>query len=79
MLSGMQQEMPALVGSADVCAELDIDRATLSRWVASGIANPVTQLPGKSGAFVFHPDEVARLKALRGDRKQMPRSNEAVS
>lgn len=70
-----------LIGTAEVIDELDIDRATLSRWVQRGIAHPETKLPGRNGAYVFARTEVERLRELRGDRKQMPRDvpAEAVS
>lgn len=51
-----------LLTSADVCAELRIDRSTLSRWVASGRIAAATKLPGKRGPFLFAPAEVARLR-----------------
>lgn len=48
--------------SADVCGELHIDRSTLSRWVQSGRIVAAHKLPGIRGAYLFHPDEVARLR-----------------
>lgn len=63
-----------LVGTMAICHELNIDRATLTRWVGNGIAQPAMKMPGPNGAYLFHPDELARLRALRGDRKQMPRA-----
>lgn len=62
-----------LIGAAAICRELDVDRATLTRWVARGIAKPAGKLPGRNGAFLFESDEIERLRQLRGDRKQMPR------
>ena len=53
-----------LLTSAEACEELDrIDRSTLSRWVAQGRITPATKLPGLRGAFLFEPDEVARVRA----------------
>lgn len=59
-------QAPNLLSSAEVCAEVGIDRSTLSRWIKDGTAKPVMQLPGKTGAYLFEPAEVARLaKAYR--------------
>ena len=69
----MEQKIPNAIGSAEVCEALDIDRATLARWVTREIAHPIAKLSGKNGAYVFEPAEVERLRELRGDRKQMPR------
>lgn len=60
-------QTPNLLTSADTCAELAIDRSTLSRWVASERITPAYKMPGPRGAFLFAPDEVARVKGeLRG-------------
>jgi predicted site-specific integrase-resolvase len=50
------------IGSKDTCTMLGIDRSTLSRWVAAGKLKPVTQLPGKNGAFVFRRADVEALR-----------------
>lgn len=50
-----------LIGSADVCAILRINRSTLSRWVAAGKLTPAQQLPGQTGAFLFQRDDIERL------------------
>jgi predicted site-specific integrase-resolvase len=42
-----------LIGSREACRILDIDKSTLSRWVAAGRLVQVTQLPGKNGAYLF--------------------------
>jgi len=52
---------PQFVTSADVCEQLQIDRSTLSRWVAFGKIDPVQKLPGLRGAFLFTPEEVERV------------------
>jgi len=49
-----------LVGSREVCEYLEIDRSTLTRWVAAGRLHPHMQLPGVNGAFVFRWAEVLR-------------------
>lgn len=48
--------------SVDVCRDLNIDRSTLTRWVQAGRIVPVGKLPGRTGAYLFAPAEVARLK-----------------
>ncbi|MDQ6524284.1 helix-turn-helix domain-containing protein [Nocardioides sp. LHD-245] len=53
---------PDLLASVEVCAELNIDRSTLSRWVAAGRIEPATKLPGLRGAFLFARTEVERVK-----------------
>lgn len=42
-----------LLGSTEVCRLLRIDKATLTRWVASGDLIPAHKLPGKNGAYLF--------------------------
>lgn len=54
--------MPSdLIPSAEVCADLGIDRSTLSRWVASGRITPAVKAPGIRGAMFFRPEDVAEL------------------
>lgn len=55
--------MPELLPSAAVCARLDIDRSTLSRLVAAGRLSPAMQLPGQTGAFLFHPADIETFAA----------------
>lgn len=54
-----------LVTSQIVCDELNINRSTLSRWVAAGVITPAVKAPGKRGAFMFDPDDVQRVKRAR--------------
>ncbi|BBH17468.1 hypothetical protein Back2_17550 [Nocardioides baekrokdamisoli] len=61
-----------MVGTAEMTAALDVDRATVARWVQRGIAQPAGKLPGPNGAYFFDRSEIERLRVLRGDRKQMP-------
>lgn len=44
---------PELIGSTEACRILLIDKATLTRWVASGDLVPAHKLPSKNGAFLF--------------------------
>jgi excisionase family DNA binding protein len=49
--------------SAEACEQLEIDRSTLSRWVASGTITPAQKLPGLRGAFLFTPGDVEKLRS----------------
>lgn len=61
----MTQTPPlTLIGSAEVCSRVGIDRSTLSRWVKDGTAVPAMRMPGKTGALLFTPDEVGRLSEM---------------
>jgi len=59
----MANNPEVLITSADACETLNIDRSTLSRWVASGRISPATKLPGIRGPFLFTRAEVERVKA----------------
>jgi excisionase family DNA binding protein len=61
---GMPQDTPSLVGSAEACDLLRIDRSTLSRWVAAGKITPAQRLPGQNGAFLFRERDVLALMKL---------------
>ena len=52
---------PDMLGPADVCERLGIDRSTLTRWVKAGKIVPAMKLPGLRGAHVFTADEVERV------------------
>ena len=55
---------PSLLTAAETCAELGgIDRSTLTRWVQAGRITPARKLPGLTGAYLFDPAEVQRVKA----------------
>ena len=54
-----------LLGSREVCRELEIDKSTLTRWVAAGIVTAAKKLPGLNGAFLFTRTEIDRLKSER--------------
>lgn len=62
MCNDRRMTQPPLMGSIEACGILGIDRSTITRWVASGrIA--AHKMPGKSGAFLFDPAEVERVRA----------------
>jgi predicted site-specific integrase-resolvase len=54
---------PHLIGAADACDRLDIDRATLSRWVEAGKITPALTGRGRTGARFFDSTDVDRLHA----------------
>lgn len=56
---------PRYIGSAEVCERLEIDRSTLSRWVALGRIAVAMRLPGHNGAMLFDPAEVERTAVGR--------------
>jgi predicted site-specific integrase-resolvase len=55
---------PQLLSSIEVCELVGFDRSTLSRWIKDGTAQPAMRLPGKTGAYLFTPEEAARLAEL---------------
>ena len=60
----MNKTHDELLTAAETCAELGgIDRSTLTRWVQSGRIAPARKLPGRTGAYLFDPTEVQRVKA----------------
>lgn len=59
----MPKPSPDLIGSAEACDLLGIDRSTLSRWVAAGKLDYWVQLPGTNGAFLFERRRVLTLAA----------------
>jgi excisionase family DNA binding protein len=56
-----------LIGSAEACEAIGIDRSTLTRWVAQGRITPAHKMPGSSGAFLFKRADVAQLVLLRAE------------
>lgn len=55
--------IPALVGSAQACAELGLDRTKLSRLVRAGLV--ASRAVGGRGDRVFRPVEIQRVKRDR--------------
>jgi excisionase family DNA binding protein len=59
------RDMPntdSLIGSAEACTILGVDRSTLSRWVQLGKITPTMRLPGPKGVMLFDRADVERLK-----------------
>lgn len=51
-----------LIGSAEACALLGIDRSTLTRRVARGDIRPAGKLAGPNGALIFRRDVIEAAK-----------------
>jgi len=60
----MAQATDDLIGSAEACQILQIDRSTLSRWVKFGDVDPAMRL-SERGAMLFRRADVERLAAER--------------
>jgi predicted site-specific integrase-resolvase len=54
-----------IIGSTEACTILNVDKATISRWVAAGRITPVGKLPRKNGAFFFSRDAIEALATER--------------
>ena len=54
-----------IIGSKEACTILDIDRATLTRWVAAKKIIPAGKLPTPNGAFLFHRADIEALAQAR--------------
>jgi excisionase family DNA binding protein len=54
-----------LIGSAEACERLGIDRSTLTRRIARGQITAVQKLPGETGAYLFEAAEIERAKAVQ--------------
>lgn len=54
-----------LIGAAEACEMLRVDRATITRWVVSGKLPTVHKMPGKSGAYLFNRADVEQIASER--------------
>jgi predicted site-specific integrase-resolvase len=54
-----------IIGSTEACTILNIDKATISRWVAAGRITPAGKLPRKNGAFLFNRADIEALAQAR--------------
>lgn len=61
----MSNQSP-LIGSAEVCRRLGIERSTLSRWVKSGRIAPALKMSGLRGGYLFDPATVNDLERPSG-------------
>lgn len=51
-----------LLSTSEVANELGKDVRTVHRMIEAGTLIPVLKLPGRTGAYVFEPSDVAALK-----------------
>jgi excisionase family DNA binding protein len=49
--------MQAFLTSTQLAERLGVDRTTISRRVEAGTIKPAVKLPGKTGAWLFDPDD----------------------
>jgi predicted site-specific integrase-resolvase len=54
-----------LIGTAESARILEIDKTTLTRWVADGRVVPAVKLPTTNGAFLFARADIEALAAAR--------------
>lgn len=60
-----------LIGSAEACDILGVDRTTLLRWAAAPRL-PSVKMPGKTGAVVYKRADVLKLKAEMDAEAEQP-------
>ncbi len=56
----------ALLTSADACQQLNVDRSTLSRWIAQGHIKFEQKLAGRTGGYLFTQAQIDVVLAVRG-------------
>lgn len=57
---------PTLMGTSDAAAALGVDKATITRWAASGRLTPVVRIgDGHRAPMGFDPADVERLRRIR--------------
>lgn len=54
-----------LIGSAEARKILQVDKSTLSRWVAAGTVTPIKRFAGRTGAMIFRRGDIEKLAAVR--------------
>lgn len=57
----MDQTVATLLGSAEACVVLGVNRSTLTRWVKAGRLHAHTKLPGGNGAYLFEREAIEAL------------------
>lgn len=67
-----------LLGALESAGILGVDRATLQRWVQSGVISPAGKLPGRTGPYVFRRADVEELARRRGEVAEAERALEAA-
>ena len=68
MCNSLRMQNPDLIGSAEACERLGIDRSTLTRRVARGEITPLQKLPGETGAYIFDAAEIERARLADAEK-----------
>lgn len=58
------------LSTAQVAEELQVSVATVNRWAVSGRLTPALQVPGITGARLYSPDDVERMRQALTDRRK---------
>lgn len=62
-------QTPSLIGATEAARTLDVDKSTLTRWVASGRVPIMGRMPKANGALIFDRAVIDALAAqLRAGR-----------
>jgi excisionase family DNA binding protein len=59
--------MQNLIGTKEACRLLDIDKATLYRWISEERLAPAMKLPQKNGPYLFDRADIESLARARAD------------
>ncbi|WMM74273.1 helix-turn-helix domain-containing protein [Rhodococcus pyridinivorans] len=54
-----------VIGAREAEQLLGVSQSTLNRWIKTGLINPVRQLPGYRGAYLFDRADVLRFAESR--------------
>lgn len=65
MVGAMATNPSSFIGSTEACRLLDVDKSTLTRWVADGTITPAHKNPGRNGAFLFARSDIEALNEQR--------------
>jgi predicted site-specific integrase-resolvase len=57
-----------LLSAVETASILGKNKATVNRWASEGTLPYATKAPGVRGAYLFHPDDVARKAEELQDR-----------
>ena len=54
-----------LIGTKEASRILDVDKATITRWVQTGHLTAAHKLPGPNGLYLFHRADIETLAKQR--------------
>jgi hypothetical protein len=64
MCNARHMQTPDLIGTAEVAALLDKDKATITRWAAEGRLGPVVRSGSKrNSSLLFFRSEIERVRS----------------